>query len=529
MKRKREDAPPTTASDTPRHSRVKDVGDAPITPSKANGTPRKVAFAKQAIGKSPRTPRAKHIDTNDDTEDDISRALPIRNVRNLIQRSIREDLLDDEDAEGFEQEDDNLARRIFAEGDDDDDDAGSSEGESDGGMGKGSQATTPSKARRGRKPGPKPKQKKEQSPPPVVTIEGPTAYFEQNRGRPKPSSSNATVPPLSPKSYFRLLESHEEKHVPDIEHLSSLHSANMNQWAFELSEGFNVLLYGYGSKRKLLMEFAELEAALGHTVVVVNGYVGGLTIRDIFNMVVNAVLGANHGMRLGANVNDMLESVLQLLDEHDDGGLITLLVHSIDGAALRTAQVQALLSQLAAHKKVRLVASSDNILAALLWDSSTLTLFNFVSHDATTFVPYDMEISAADEAEGIVDVISGGTGGRSGRSGAKGVKYVLASLTGNAKNLYRILVATQLLAMEEDGASKDRMGVEAYGVGYRALYQKGLEEFVCSSDLVFKTLLKEFYDHQMITSRRDLQGSEVMWAPFRKEELENILEDILLN
>ncbi|KAK6506835.1 Origin recognition complex subunit 2 [Arthrobotrys musiformis] len=532
MKRKREDIPPPPPPDaTPsRRSRVRDLTADPSTPSKANGTPRKaVSFlnnelTESELGRSPRTPRQKQVDVNDDAVRDppivrnANRSARRKSVRNMIQRSIREDLMDEED--GFDEED-NLAQRIF-----DDEDAGSSESESDDEK-NAAGASTPAKKPRGRQ-----RKKKEKSPPPVVTIEGPTAYFEQNRGRARPSSTTTTLPPLSPKTYFRLLEQHENKHAADVEHLSSLHKANFDQWVFELSQGFNILLYGYGSKRKLLMEFIKKEAALGNHVVVINGYVGGLTIRDIVNMVVNAVLGMNHGVKFGVNVNEMMDSVLQILDEHrenDEDRSVTLLVHSIDAAALRTPQMQALLAQLSSHPAIRLIASSDNILSSLLWDSSTLTLFNFVFHDATTFVPYDLEISAADESEGIVDVITGGTAGRSGRSGAKGVKYVLASLTGNAKNLYRILIATQLAAMEDDGAGKDKMGTEAYGIAYRTLYQKGLEEFVCSSDLVFKTLLKEFYDHQMVTSRKDLQGSEVLWAPFRKEELESILEDIMLS
>lgn len=29
----------------------------------------------------------------------------------------------------------------------------------------------------------------------------------------------------------------------------------------------------------------------------------------------------------------------------------------------------------------------------------------------------------------------------------------------------------------------------------------------------------------MITSKKDSQGTEILWAPFRKEDLEGILED----
>ena len=36
-----------------------------------------------------------------------------------------------------------------------------------------------------------------------------------------------------------------------------------------------------------------------------------------------------------------------------------------------------------------------------------------------------------------------------------------------------------------------------------------------------------FHDHQMIQSRKDGLGTEMLSVPFRKEELETILEDIM--
>lgn len=36
-----------------------------------------------------------------------------------------------------------------------------------------------------------------------------------------------------------------------------------------------------------------------------------------------------------------------------------------------------------------------------------------------------------------------------------------------------------------------------------------------------------FHDHQMIQSRKDVLGTEMLSVPFRKEELETILEDIV--
>lgn len=36
-----------------------------------------------------------------------------------------------------------------------------------------------------------------------------------------------------------------------------------------------------------------------------------------------------------------------------------------------------------------------------------------------------------------------------------------------------------------------------------------------------------FHDHQMITSRKDILGTELLSLPFRREELEAILEDLV--
>lgn len=41
------------------------------------------------------------------------------------------------------------------------------------------------------------------------------------------------------------------------------------------------------------------------------------------------------------------------------------------------------------------------------------------------------------------------------------------------------------------------------------------------------SLLKtRFHDHQMITSRKDILGTELLSLPFRRDELEAILEDL---
>jgi origin recognition complex subunit 2 len=69
-------------------------------------------------------------------------------------------------------------------------------------------------------------------------------------------------------------------------------------------------------------------------------------------------------------------------------------------------------------------------------------------------------------------------------NGREGVAFVLKSLTENAKNLFRLLVGEVLIAMEDEGD-------EDVGLEYRMVYNKAVEEFICSSEMAFRTLLKE--------------------------------------
>ncbi|PWW78176.1 origin recognition complex subunit 2 [Tuber magnatum] len=367
----------------------------------------------------------------------------------------------------------------------------------------------------------------------TAPIDGPDSYFFQNRKARLVTSNStlASLPMLDHSSYFRLIREHGPDHVEDRAHLEGLHRQNFPQWEFELTQGFNLLLYGYGSKRNLLMQFAKRIYRSPRSLVIVNGYVPTLTIKDVLTAVAKAIIGPNHTMRLGSNPNDTLDTILSILDTHTAGGQetgeeeeeyapvshLTILIHNLDGEPLRTTRAQVLLSRLSSHPKISLIASTDHIRAPLLWDAARVSQFNFLWHDATTFAPYSVE-SSIDDSLALVS----GTG-RAG--GTKGVKFVLASLPMNAKSLYRVLVSHQLQGIE-DGAI-GAAGEEEVGVEYKVLYQKAVEEFICSNDMAFRTLLKEFQDHQMVSSKKDAQGTDVLWAPFKKEELETILEDLV--
>jgi origin recognition complex subunit 2 len=436
-------------------------------------SPRKSAF------KTPRLETPRRLDRVRFTKGTVSpppvvtnadRSARRKSVRAIIARENETD--DEEDYD--EEEEDELARRIYAS-----DVSSDSESREDEGESKSNSVKTKIKA----KPGRRAKRVKREFTPPPNTLEGPDSYFHQTRKTRQQTSTHtlSSLPQLDHGKYFSLIQSHAEDHAKEKKLLHHLHVSSFPQWVFELSQGFNLLLYGYGSKRRLLTQFAERLYTGPGSVVVVNGYLPTLQIKEILTTVASALLGAegDDSLRLGAGPQEILDSLLALLDE-PTAGRVHLVVHNIDGESLRNDRAQGTLAHLAAHKNVCLVASVDHIRAPLMWDAARMSLFNFLWHDATTFKSYSVEVSVDD----VLALTDGG--GRVG--GTRGVRYVLASLPTNARSLFRILVGMQVEGMKEKGKEK---GVVEEGVEYRVLYQRAVGEFVCSNEVAFRTLLKE--------------------------------------
>ena len=433
------------------------------------------------------------IDDSPKLERHVDRSARRKSTRNLIERTVLGNTSDNED------EDEEIAQHIYGSGEEEDDeDAVQDEMELDGTI-IASAPETPSRAR-GR---PKGSKNKEKSPPPS-DLPAHELYFSQNRGgRSKTSNNNlSSLQLLDHEEYFALLRKFKDPHADDIEWLQDLHTGSFNQWQFELSQNYNICLYGWGSKKALLMKFAEdihksQEDHSRDRIVVVNGYVQTLTIRDVLNTVGAAV--SETAPKLGSQPGNMLENLLALLEE-DNSRHITVIIHSIDRVPLRRPATQAILSRLSSHPQIHLVASADHPSFALMWDSSLRSTYNFLFHDCTTFQPYTSEIDVVDEVHELL--------GRSGRrvGGKEGVSFVLKSLPENAKNLFRVLIGEQLTAMDENAGATFGNDVEEDddnegrngntwrnepGVEYRVLYQKAVEEFICSNEMNFRTLLKE--------------------------------------
>lgn len=430
-----------------------------------------------------------------------------KSARALIDRVVGDGGSDDDDQLGAD-----ITRQIYESSDAEDEDDGEDELEerTDG------DPATPSKTPARRKA----RAKRARSPTPPRDLPPHELYFLHNKpGRPKTSDNTlASLNLLSHDEYFSVLHDHQDRHAENIDYLESLHAESFPQWAFELSQGFSICLFGLGSKRPLLHKFATYihsnnnkSSKTANKIVMVNGYAHTTNLREVLSVVASAI---DPNQRIPtAQPAIMIQSIASLLLSAASKLTLTIIVNSIDATPLRKPGSQAILAQLASLPQVNLICSADTPDFTLLWDIGVRSDFNFVFHDCTTFSPFKVELDVVDDVHELLGRQSQRVNGR------EGVAFVLKSLTENAKNLFRLLVGEVLIAMEDEGD-------EDVGLEYRMVYNKAVEEFICSSEMAFRTLLKEFHDHQMLTSRKDNLGTELLSLPFRKEDLEAILEDL---
>ncbi|KAI9874543.1 MAG: Origin recognition complex subunit 2 [Pleopsidium flavum] len=527
---------PVTPSKRPRgrppgsKNKPKDVPDS-TEASAARGTPTPKAKGRLLFSTPTKhKPDVAAIDTPQVVRN-ADRSARRKSARTLIERTITGNL-SDEDNLG---EEDTLARRIWDVDNPADEDL---LGELDEVPEVDPDApSTPSKRGPGRPKG----SRRKRSPTPPQNLPPHEQYFFQNRAGGIKTSNNtlSSLSLLNHDEYFTQIHKYTDPHEPEKAFLQDLHTRSFGQWRFELCEDFNICLYGWGSKRKLVTKFAEWlytqSPESPPKIIIVNGYTPTLTLRAMLTTIATALLGPSTPHKLGAQPTEILDFIIAHLSSAPPPQPLTVIIHSLDAYPLRRSTTQSILARLASNPHINFLVTCDTPNFPLLWDSSLREQYNFLFHDCTTFAPYEAEISVVDDVHELL--------GRSGRrvGGKEGVGFVLKSLPENARNLYRVLISEQLTAMDDgvglqeaDDEDIDIRGLDGgkggsgeAGVEYRYLYQKAVEEFICSNEMSFRTLLKEFHDHQMITSKKDVLGTEILSVPFRREELEGILEDLM--
>ena len=295
-------------------------------------------------------------------------------------------------------------------------------------------------------------------------------------------------------------------------------------WLFQLSNGFNVLLYGVGSKQKLLEDFRK-ECLSESCHLVVNGFFPGLTIKQMLTKLTTDIFGHSGAFKSPVEQAVFIARELKMkarsemepsrdtktkravTDSVVVPSEIFFVIHNIDGQMLRSDTAQSALSILAQSPSIRIIASVDHINAPLLWDQKKLSRFNWLWHDTTTYEPYRNETSYENSL--LVQ--------QSGSLALSSLIHVTNSLTPNARGIFELLVNYQL----ENRGETDGVYL---GMSFHDCYLKCREKFLVNSDVTLRSQLTEFKDHKLVRSRRGHDGVEYLYIPVDNAALSQFLE-----
>lgn len=276
------------------------------------------------------------------------------------------------------------------------------------------------------------------------------------------------------------------------------------QWVFEMQEGFNLVLYGFGSKRLVLNAFAERVRRTADAIVV-NGFDPAVTLQDVVGALEELVKsgegereaqetpqkGKKGGRGAAAKgkgkgkavakpptqvsaIEGRVRRVCEALAGEGRTRDVYLVIHNLDGPTLRVPKILSLLALLAAHPRVHLLASIDHIRAPLLFPSSLANArplhartgaatpagislgesraLTFLYHEIPSLAPYTTEATASSLLSRVLPPTVfprlASSSSTTSFSPIHSAIYVLKSVTHKSQQLFSLLAALQLATLE---------------------------------------------------------------------------------
>uniref|UniRef100_A0A7S4B6P2 Origin recognition complex subunit 2 n=2 Tax=Chrysotila carterae TaxID=13221 RepID=A0A7S4B6P2_CHRCT len=183
-----------------------------------------------------------------------------------------------------------------------------------------------------------------------------------------------------------------------------------------------------------------------------------------------------------------------------------IVVHNIDGVALRNETEQSLLAALAALPQVKLIASCSHRNAAAIWDGQQARQFNWAWIQADTAAPYVNE--ARESVHDLLGRLQDETECSEGRS----AQIVLSALTTSARRVFSELLAHSL----EAPASA--------GLAFSEIFHRVKSKLICTSEAALKGHITEFIDHHLVRTRRSDSGRQCYYATLPKSVAIQIVE-----
>jgi len=268
------------------------------------------------------------------------------------------------------------------------------------------------------------------------------------------------------------------------------------EWFKLMSVGFNILLHGVGSKKKLIQNFCEKYLNNSHYIELL-GYHHDLNAKNLVKSILCDVLELNETFK---TFDDQITAINQNLQSP-----LYLIINNIDGNCLRDSSVQLCLSELASNKNIHIIATVDHINSSLLWDNTQYGSFKWIHFETNSLVSYYDEI--AFENSLMLN--------HTGNVQLSSMIHILKSLTQNAKNIFLTMVE---YVLNKENIKKN--------ITFTKLYHECREKFYVSNELTLRAQLTEFIDHKLIKLKTESDGYETIYLLIDDKNLKLYLDEL---
>ncbi|GMK58516.1 hypothetical protein CspeluHIS016_0505480 [Cutaneotrichosporon spelunceum] len=310
--------------------------------------------------------------------------------------------------------------------------------------------------------------------------------------------------------------------------------AHFPQWEAELGAGFNLLLYGFGSKRRLVNRFVQRVSARGHCAVV-NGFFPGLGLRDVLSALEDNLRIPDAPAPPSATP---LERAAHRVYTHFSGGAtvpLFLVLHNIDAPALRAGRAMAVLALLACSPGIHIIATFDHVNTPLLFSAVASATpphppnkgyppasrgFNWVYHSIATYDDYDVELAYARLRSTAANTAS---------VSEEGALQILRSVPPMAARLLKLILLRQLAALPDGAVCAPAPIAPSFALDIDLLQTAARDRFIAREAERFDALLGEFRDHGLVVTA-DTDGERAgrwAWIPLGRAALERVLAEMV--
>ncbi|CAG8458796.1 13593_t:CDS:2 [Ambispora leptoticha] len=316
------------------------------------------------------------------------------------------------------------------------------------------------------------------------------------------------LPAFEQKDLIETINSLPLKHQDQLDLISKKYETLFSQWYYQLRCGFNIICYGYGSKRGILEKFARARDDIH--VLTINGFMPKTTLKTILRDIIQGYLNEQPRGSMEQQTKNIVTYFSAPNCEIDK---LYLVFHNIDAPQLRAEQTYHCLSIIASCPNICLIASTDHINIGLLFDQMTTSRFNWLWFELATFQPHKIEHSFQNSS-----LMSSES-----ELSPQAVYHVLSSLSQRARGVFKTLIEHQIAEAEK---SSKHLKPKDTGIEYNILYDKCRREFHVNSDNTFRGHLTEFRDHRIIQSYRSAYGTDILYVPLDSDRLKGIAEKL---